>query len=73
MKKALLVRSYGPLTAARRKLLFPGWDVVAYGTQVRGTYDFIIVAFLENTQREIEWVEDAEACLRRGGHLIRTT
>jgi len=73
MLRALLVRSYGLLTPARRKLLFPGWDVLAYGGRFTKTYDVIVVAFLENTQREIEWVEEAETYLRRGGKLIRTT
>jgi len=74
MKRALLVRKYGALTPKLRKTLFPGWDLIAYGEQVRGGYyDAIVCAFEENTQREIEWVDNVvEATLRKGGKFMRT-
>ena len=74
MKRALLVRRYGTLTPQLRKQLFPGWDVYAYGGQInRQNYDAIVCAFEENTQREIEWVEEVkDGRLRPGGKFIRT-
>lgn len=72
MNKALLVRRYGPLTPQLRRKLFPGMDVIAYGTQLAGMrYDAIIVAFVEETQREVEWVELAQTRLSHGGKFIR--
>lgn len=72
MRKALLVRRYGSLTPQLRKKLFQGWDIHAYGAQLLGTrYDAIVVGFLEETQREIEWVELALSCLNTGGKFIR--
>jgi len=72
MKKALLVRRFGRLTPQLRKALFPGWDIHAYGSMLHGLqYDAIVVGFLEETQREIEWVEEAQTRLRRGGKFIR--
>lgn len=72
VRKALLVRRYGRLTQDVRRKLFPGWDVIAYGAQIGGVrYDAVVVGFLEETQREIEWVEVAQSCLSPNGKFIR--
>lgn len=74
MKKALLVRRYESLTPQTIKRVFPGWDVLSYGSRpplhVR-TYDVIVVGFVEETQREMEWVEECRATLKKGGKLLR--
>lgn len=74
MKKALLVRRYGSLTSQAIKRIFPGWDVLSYGSKpplrVR-EYDVIVVGFVEETQREMEWVEECQTTLKKGGRTIR--
>jgi hypothetical protein len=74
MRRALLVRSFGTLTPQLRKALFSGWTVLAYGQRLPNEeYDAVVAAFVEDTQREIEWVEEVQARLKRGGKVIRTT
>ena len=69
MPKALLVKRLSPQL---RKKLFPDFTVFAYGDRLEGRgFDHIVVAFLEQTQREIEWVEEAQTFLRRGGKFVR--
>lgn len=74
MKKALLVRRYESLTPQVIKRVFPGWDVLSYGSRppvrVR-EYDVIVVGFVEDTQREMDWVDECRTRLKKGGRLIR--
>ena len=73
MHKALLVRRFGNLTPQLRKRLFPGWGVHALfdRTLIGRRYDVIVVGFLEETQREMEWVEETRTALNKGGKFIR--
>jgi len=73
MAKALLVRRYGSLTPALQKKLFPGWKVVSVGGVLwhGPMYDTVVIAFVEETQMEMEWVELARTRLNKGGKFIR--
>lgn len=70
MPKAFLIKKR--LSSQLRKKLFPGCSVFAYGERLEGRgFDHIVVAFLEETQREIEWVEEAQTYLLSGGKFVR--
>lgn len=69
MSKALLVRRAPSLRDQRS--LFAAFTVLKYGDPLQGSFTCVVVAFEENTQREIEWVEDAKSRLRAGGKFLR--